>query len=96
MRGTGGSLSGPLLSLPAPQRERALRSILELPDAVQILSWRIVAPVMASQLEGPGRGLNLLSREVLAAASILHARVVMALGNENRLLRAALRRVDSG
>lgn len=96
MRGAGGSLSGPLLSLPAPRRERALRSILELPDAVQILSWRVVAPVMASQLEEPGRGLNLLSREALAAASVLHARVVMARGNENRLLRAALRRVDSG
>ena len=67
--------------------------MLELPDAVQILGWRVVAPVMATQLDGPGRGLNLLSREALAAASILHARVVMARGNDNRLLRSALRRV---
>ena len=96
VRGAEGTLSGPLLALPAPHRERALRSILELPEAVKILSWRVVAPLMASQLDGPGRGLNLLSREALAAASVLHARVVMAQGNENQLLRAALRQVDSG
>ena len=94
VRGAGGALSGPLLSLPAPNRERALRSVLELPDAVQILNWRVVAPVMASQLESPGRGLNLLSREALAAAHILRARVVMARGNENRLLRSALRLIS--
>jgi hypothetical protein len=96
VRGVGGSLSGPLLSLPPPRRERALRSILELPEAVQILSWRVVAPTMASQLDGPGRGLNLLSREALAAATVLHANVVMARGNENQLLRDALRLIDPG
>ncbi len=94
VRGTGGALPGPLRSLPAPRRERALRSVLELPDAVQILDWRVVAPVMATQIDGPGRGLNLLSREALAAASILPAQVVTARGNENRLLRAALRRIS--
>jgi len=71
-----------------------MRAVLELPDAVQMLSWRAVAPVMANQLDGPGRGLNVLSREALAAASILQARVVMARGNENRLLREALRRIN--
>ena len=50
---------------------------------------------MAAHLDGPGRGLNLLSREALAAASLLHAEVVMAPGNENRLLRAALRQLPS-
>jgi bifunctional DNA-binding transcriptional regulator/antitoxin component of YhaV-PrlF toxin-antitoxin module len=94
VRGAGGAPSGPLLSLPALRRERALRSVLELPDAVRILDWRVVAPVMATQLDGAGRGLNLLSREALAAASILQAQVVMAPGNENRLLRAALRRLS--
>jgi hypothetical protein len=49
--------------------------------------------VMASQLDGAGRGLNLLSREALAAASTLAATVIMATGNENRLLREALRNV---
>lgn len=65
-----------------------------MPDEVQLLSWRAVVPVMAAQLDGPGRGLNLLSREALAIARILDARVVMARGNENRMLRAALRRIS--
>jgi hypothetical protein len=45
---------------------------------------------MASQLDGAGRGLNLLSREALAVATVLRARVIMAKGNDNGLLRAAL------
>lgn len=89
-RGAGGALSGPLLSLAASRREAALRAVLELPDAVGMLTWRIVAPVMAAQLAGPGRGLNLLAREALAAASVLEAQVLMAPGNEHRLLLAAL------
>jgi hypothetical protein len=67
--------------------------VLELPDQIELLSWREAAPVMASQLAGPGSGLNLLSREVLAVATILEAEVIMAVGNENHLLRAALRQV---
>ena len=92
-RGAGGALSKPLLSLPPSQQEAAIKAILELPDQVELLSWREVAPVMASQLEGPGHGLNLLSREALAVATILQAEVVIAPGNENPLLRAALRQV---
>lgn len=82
-----------MLSLPTGRRERALSSILALPEQVEILSWKVVAPVMANQLDGPGRGLNLLSREALAVASLLSATVIMAAGNENRLLREALREV---
>jgi len=70
--------------------------VLELPDQIELLSWREVAPVMASQLAGPGRGLNLLSREALAVATMLKAEVVTAVGNENQLLRAALRQVGLG
>jgi hypothetical protein len=91
VRGAGGALSGPLLSLPPSRRESALRAVLELPEQIQMLSWREVAPTMASQLGGPGQGLNLLSREALAVASMLRAEVIMAVGNENRLLRNALR-----
>ena len=83
-----------MLSLPPARREAALRAVLELPERVEMLSWRQVAPMMASQLDGPGRGLNLLSREALAVASLLRAEVIMAAGNENRLLRAALQLVD--
>ena len=91
VRGGGGQLSAPVLSLPPDHRQRALGAILELPDDIAILSWKIVAPVMANQVEGAGRGLNLLSREALAAATVLQATVVMAVGNLNRLLAEALR-----
>lgn len=93
VRGAGGALSRPLLSLPPAQREIALRAVLELPDGIEILSWRELAPMMASQLNGPGHGLNLLSREALAVATLLEAKVVMAVGNENHLLRTALEHV---
>ena len=96
VRGAGGALSRPLLSLPPGRREAAIRAVLELPDQIELLSWRQVAPVMASQLDGPGNGLNLLSREALAVATILEAEVIMAAGNENHLLRAALRQVGLG
>lgn len=91
VRGAGGALSGPLLSLPPGRRARVLRAVLELPEDVSVLSWKRVAPVMADQLDGLGRGLNLLSREALAAATILNAEVVIATGNENRRLSEALR-----
>jgi len=94
IRGGGGQLSAPVLSLAADQRQRALGAILELPDDIAILSWKVVAPVMATQLDGLGSGLNLLSREALAAATVLRATVVMAAGNLNRLLVEALR--DAG
>jgi len=96
IRGAGGTLSKPLLSLPPDRRDAAIRAVLELPDQIELLSWRQVAPVMAGQLNGPGRGLNLLSREALAVATILQAEVIMAPGNENHLLRAALRQVGPG
>lgn len=90
VRGAGGSLSGPFLSLPPLQRQAALRTVLELPEDIEMLEWRQVAPMMASQLDGPGQGLNLLSREALAVATLLDAEVMMAAGNDNHLLRAAL------
>ena len=93
VRGAGGVLSRPLMSLPPNRREIALRAVLELPERIEMLNWREVAPVMAGQLDGPGRGLNLLSREALAVATVLQATVVMAVGNENHLLRAALGQV---
>jgi hypothetical protein len=82
-----------LLSLPPARREAALRAVLELPERIEMLTWREVAPAMAGQLDGPGRGLNLLSREALAVAILLQAQVMMAAGNENLLLRTALQQV---
>ena len=84
------------MSLPPIRRESVLRAVLQLPERIQLLNWREVAPTMASQLNGAGRGLNLLSREALAAATVLRAQVIMARGNENGLLRAALLDVGLG
>ena len=55
-----------------------------------MLGWREVAPAMASQLEGPGRGLNLLHGRALAVATLLQAQVIMAGGQRESLLRSAL------
>jgi hypothetical protein len=38
--GAGGKLSKPLLSLPSGRREAAIWAFLELPDHVELLSWR--------------------------------------------------------
>ena len=95
-RGTGGALSRPVLTLPAHRRDAVLRAVLELPERIELLTWKTVAPLMATQLDGPGRGLNLLSREALAVATIVGGRVVMAVGNENRALRLALDQVCLG
>ncbi|HET6873688.1 MAG TPA: hypothetical protein VFH70_02855 [Acidimicrobiales bacterium] len=92
VRSAGGALSGPLLSLPEDQRLRAVGAVLDLPDRVGMLHWRILVPTIARQADNIGRGLNLLSREALAAATFLQAPVRMAPGNENRLLGEALRR----
>jgi hypothetical protein len=96
VRGAGGALSGPLLSLPPMRREAALRAVLELPKYIELLNWRQVAPMMANQFDGPAQGLNLLSREALAAATLLQASVVIGEGNENHLLRRALEHVGLG
>lgn len=93
VRGSGGALSIPLLSLPPQRREAALRAVLDLPERIELLSWREIAPLMAVQFDDAGKGLNLLSREALAVATLLQARVIMASGNENHSLRDALRRV---
>lgn len=82
--------------LPPAARQLAIQAVLELPAGVEILGWRELAPTMARQLDGPGHRLNLLSREALAAASLLRAQVIMAVGNENRLLRSALAQAGLG
>ena len=66
---------------------------MELPDRVGLLSWKVVGPVMAQQLDGPGRGLNILSREALAAATVLNASVRMAASNHNLRLAADLHEI---
>lgn len=85
----GGSLSGPFAMLPPGQRDAAVRAVLSLPDAIGLVSLRDLAPLMGELAARHGR-LNLLSREALASAILLRARILMAEGNQNQALTDAL------
>ncbi len=81
-----GKLSGPIASLPSTQRAAALRSLLELPEHIGLLSLRDLSPAMA-QLRNRHK-LNLLNIEALAAANKLNAKVVLT--SDSPALQAAL------
>lgn len=71
-----GVLSGPFAALPPGRREQALAVVLELPEAIGLLSLRELAPVIG-QLRARHR-LNILSLEALAAAVQLGATVALS------------------
>ena len=83
-----GILSGPFKALPKGFRDRAIRALLELPDAVGLVSLRELAPVIG-QLR-VRHDLNLLGMEVLAAAVVLDADVYLSASSPH--LEEALRR----
>jgi hypothetical protein len=88
-RGQRGQLSEPLFALPFELQGPARERIMELPNDIALVSLRTLAPVMARQLPDHD-GLNLLAREVLAAATSLPAEVVVSAGNIGPRLTAAL------
>lgn len=65
-----------------------LASVIELPEAVELVSMRALAWPMAELVHG-GLRLNLLSLEALAAARELSAEICLAEHDDNRPLRAA-------
>jgi len=71
-----GVLSAPFASLPGDLRARAMRSLLELPEDIGLLSLRELAPVIG-QLR-VRYNLNTLGMEVLAAAMSLEADVYLS------------------
>ena len=71
-----GVLSGPFAALPTELRRRAVRSLLELPDDIGLVSLRELAPVIG-QLRDRHR-LNILGMEVLASAVTLDAEVYLS------------------
>jgi hypothetical protein len=83
-----GVLSGPFEGLPSSLRSRAVRSVIELPDTIGLLSLRELAPRMGTLRKD--HDLNLLALEALAAASELRATV--QLSTSSPLLEAALDR----
>jgi hypothetical protein len=89
-----GVLSTPFANLTAEQRERAMAALLELPDDIELLSLRQLAPVIGRLSQR--HSLNLLAAEALAAATVLEAEVFLtassplleqALLQENRTVR---------
>ena len=82
-----GVLSAPFASLTGELRARAMRSLLELPDEIGLVSLRELAPVIG-QLR-VRHDLNVLGMEVLAAAVSLEADVYLSAPSprlENSLL----------
>lgn len=71
-----GMLSRPFAALPEVARERALGSLLELPDTIGLLSLRDLGPRIG-QLRSR-HDLNILGMEALAAATHLGAHVVLS------------------
>lgn len=88
-RRTAGQLSGPVLSLPPQQRQRAVSAVLKLPPDIGLLSLRRLGPVIA-ELSRRHRPMNTLTREALAAAVMLGADVLMAERNQNHVLEAGV------
>ncbi len=71
-----GVLSAPFALLPDDLHARAIRSLLELPDEIGLVSLRELAPVIG-QLR-VRHDLNILGMEVLAAAVYLQADVYLS------------------
>ncbi len=87
-----GVLSSPFTSLPEALRDRAIRSLLELPDHIYLVSMRDLGPLIG-QLRSRHQ-LNILGMEAVAAAVHLSGlgaeEVVVELSARSPLLEAAL------
>jgi hypothetical protein len=88
-RRAGGTLSGPFAALPPQQRTAAVSAVLQLPTEIGLLSLCQLGPLIG-ELGTRHEPMNVLTREALAAAVELSATAVIAEGNENRTLIAAL------
>jgi hypothetical protein len=74
-RRSSGMLSGPFASLPNDLRSRATAAVMQLPDAIGVVSLRELAPVIGQLRQD--HSLNVLSMEALAAARYLDAEVFL-------------------
>jgi hypothetical protein len=72
--GAGGHLSGPFRDLPELEQQRAIASILQLPDDVGLPEPLRVVPLMVD-VAGRHPRLNLLNLEAVATARVLQATI---------------------
>ncbi len=82
-----GALSQPFAGQPANLRDQAIRRLLELPDAIGLVSLRTLGPVFARHRHR--HRLNALGSEALAAAAHLNAGVFLSVPSPR--LEGALR-----
>jgi hypothetical protein len=92
--GRTGVLSGPFAALPAADRDRATRRLLELPETIGLVSLRDLAPLIG-QLRHR-HDLNILGMEALAAAVQLEADTYLSAPSPRlqHAMRAEGRRVE--
>jgi len=72
--GAGGHLSGPFRDLPHVEQQRAIASMLQLPEEIGLPQPRHVVPIMVT-VAGRHPRLNVLNLEAVAAARWLRATV---------------------
>jgi hypothetical protein len=70
--GAGGHLSGPFRELQTLEQERAIRSMLQLPEDIGLPDTRQLVPIMV-EVAGRHPKLNLLNLEAVAAVQALDA-----------------------
>ena len=75
--GAGGHLSGPFLGLDPAHQAAAIRSLLTLPQAIDLPDPRSTVPVMAELSERHPR-LNLLNLEAAATGLLLEATILLS------------------
>ena len=76
-----GMLSGPFADLTEGQRARAVNSLIELPDEIELLSLRHLGPVIGRLRSR--HSLSLVAAEALAAATALGADVFLSTPSPN-------------
>jgi hypothetical protein len=87
--GAGGHLSGPFQGLPVGEQQRAIGSMLQLPDEIGLPPSRQVVPLMVS-VAGRYSTLNLLNLEAVAAAHLLQATIWLSAKGASGILPAVL------
>lgn len=87
--GAGGHLSGPFRDLSVDEQQRAVASMLQLPDEIGLSPARCVIPLMVN-VAGRHPRLNLLNLEAVATAQLLRAMVWLSPGGASGILPAVL------
>jgi len=87
--GAGGHLSGPFEQLAAAEQQRAILSLLELSENIELPDPRVTAPLMA-EVARLHPTLNLLNVAATAAAMVLDAEVWLSAPAANGILPSVL------